>query len=268
MLDFFARHTLHQSRLLQLAATFLLAGLILNACAPRSQPVVPEPEPDWNQYSAKFVCGTVPPTTSDRALLNVGRYFTSVNLHNPDLQDEAELWFKAVVSAEPPVTNSPSPYKRQSLPADTAIVIDCAEIRRLVGALGQSQLIEGWVVVVSPDELDVSPVYTAGAGATTYPVRSIDVELIASRPIFAPALELLGEEPREAARCPGGEGCCCNILNRSTGQLWPSCSPSLECRSWNISPPSGPVATCTPIGRSPAFVSQLHSSQPPFCGNP
>lgn len=268
MTKFLARNIFKQSRLLKLAAAFLFAGLILNACAPRSQPVVAEPKPDWNEYAAKFVCGTQGPTTSDRALLNVGRYFTSVNLHNPELEKDAKLWFKAVVSAEPPVTNPPSGFRRQNLPADTAIVIDCAEIRRLVGALGQSQLIEGWVVVVSPDELDVSPVYTAGADATTYPVQSIDVETVGPRLIFAPALALLGEEPGEVSRCPGGEGCCCNILNRSTGQLWPGCSPGFECKRWDINPPSGPVATCTPTGRSPAFHSQLHSSQPPFCGNP
>ena len=268
MVPFLARGTLRGNGYLHLGAALLFVALVLSACAPRTSPIVPNPEPDWNEYAAKFVCGTVQPTTSDRALLNVGRYFTSVNLHNPDLTDDAELWFKAVVSAEPPVTNRPSGFRRQILPADTAVVIDCAEIRRLVGALGQANLIEGWVVVVSPDDLDVSPVYTAGRDATTYPVQSIDVEAIAPRSIFAPPLEVLGEQPRASSRCPGGEGCCCNIQNRSTGQLWPSCSPGFECRGWNVNPPSGPVATCTPAGRNPSFFSQLESSQPPFCGNP
>ena len=231
------------------------------------QTIVP-PMPGWNEYAAKFACGTIPPSTSDQLLLNVGRYFTTVNVHNPSVEKDADLWYKATASRKPPELQVPSGFKKVVLKPDYGLQIDCSEIRDLV-ATTSPEFIEGWVVIMTPAHLDVAPIYTAGSTATIYPVQSIDVEIVNPMKIKAP-WDLLGIEPLPRAQCPGGLGCCCNIQNRSTGQSWPACDAGFECRGWvpGPTPPSGPLATCTPIGRSPTFHAQLHSSQPPFCGNP
>jgi hypothetical protein len=243
--------------------------VLLAACAvvAPEQPRIAASVPSWNEYAAKFVCGTVPDSTSDGLTLNVGRYFTSVNIHNPSLERDAQLWYKAVVSDKPPKLEQPSAFKRAALMPDYALQIDCVTVRELVAA--SHPFIEGWVVIVTPAELNVSPVYTAGSTATIYPVQSIDVHTVHPSKIHSPR-RLLDGDQGPAAHCPGGEGCCCNILNRASGQLWPDCDAGLECRSWvpGPTPPAGPVATCTARGRSPAFVAQLHGTQPPFCGNP
>ncbi len=252
---------------LRVLGSAAIAGL-LNACvaiAP-DQPRVEPSTPDWNEYSVKVVCGTIP-APSPNLSLNVGRYFTSVNVHNPSLRRNAELWYKAVVSEKPPKGGKPSAFKKAELMPDYALEIDCEAVRELVSA--SSAFVEGWVVILTRSDLDVSPVYTAGSTATIYPVQSIDVETVRPLKVHSPG-NLLGDDLKAQAHCPGGEGCCCNISNRTTGAVWPDCSAGLECRGWRPgpTPPSGPVATCTPIGRNPAFASPLFSSQPPFCGNP
>ena len=250
--------------LLPLALLVSAAG-----CCPRAAQTVVEPTaPGWNEYSAKFVCGTIQDTPSDRIQLNVGRYFTAINVHNPAIEDEATLWYKAVASRKPPELQAPSGFRRASIEADYAVEIDCSAIKQLLKVTTPG-FVEGWVVILSPDELDIAPVYTAGSTATIYPVQSIDVEIVAPRKIRQP-VELPGEPPPVAGHCPGGEGCCCNITNSSTGQSWPPCDSGLECRGWvpGPTPPAGPLATCTPVGRSPAFHSPLFSTEPAFCGNP
>jgi len=51
------------SRALLLALTVILAGCALDR---PTQTLVQPTTPGWNQYAAKFVCGTVATTTSDR----------------------------------------------------------------------------------------------------------------------------------------------------------------------------------------------------------
>ncbi len=252
-------------RLLGIAA---LCGLLAScvAMAP-TQPRVDPSTPGWNEYSTKVVCGTIA-APSPTMTFNVGRYFTSVNVHNPSLRKDADLWYKAVVSEKPPRGGKPSSFRKASLMPDYALEIDCEAVRELTSAAPMtSAFLEGWVVILTQDELDVSPVYTAGSAPTIYPVQSIEVETLQPRKVHAPG-NLIDLPPQ--ANCPGGEGCCCNITNRTAGSVWPACSAGFECRGWvpGPLPPAGPVATCTPIGRSPAFHSQLESTQPAFCGNP
>ena len=131
--------------------------------------------------------------------------FTAINVHNPAIEDAATLWYKAVASRKPPELQAPSGFRRASIEADYAVEIDCSAIKRLLNVT-TPDFVEGWVVVLSPDELDIAPVYTAGSTATIYPVQSINVETVAPRKIPQP-VELPGEPPPVAGHCPGGEGC-------------------------------------------------------------
>lgn len=245
----------------------LLTGCTTTINQPPAQPVIASSEPPgWNEYSSKFVCGTILPTTNVTIPLNVGRYFTTINVHNPSLNEELPLWYKVVVSEKYPELKDPSPFKRAALGPDRSLYVDCEEIKSLA-AVG-AQFIEGWMVILTPDALDVSPVYSAGSTQSVYPVQSIEVERVDPTKVDSRNLELVGVPA--PGHCPGGKGCCCNISNRSSGQPWPACNTGLECRGWRPgpTPPAGPVATCTEIGRSPVFAEPLHHSQPAFCGNP
>jgi len=245
----------------------VLLAISLAACAPVQQSVItPNEPPGWNEYSSKFVCGTIQPTTNINTPLNVGRYFTTVNVHNPALDRKALLWYKVAVSGEYPELMAPSLFKEAALTPDQSLYIDCEEIISLAAvALG---FMEGWLVILTPEKLDVSPVYTAGSEQTIYPVQSIEIERVEPSKVNPRDLEIV--EVPAPGHCPGGSGCCCNITNRTTGQLWPPCDSGFECRGWRPgpTPPAGPVATCTAKGRNPIYAEPLHSSQPRFCGNP
>ena len=246
----------------------IATGLLVSSCV--QMPDRGNAAGDWNEYSAKFVCGTVLPTTSEGGLLNSGRYFTTVNVHNPELERDVVIWYKVVRAAganERPLPE-PSGFERVVLPADRAFVVDCMTIRERLGATALPALNEGWVVLVSSDEVDVAPVYTAGGLQTLYPVQTIDVERVKRRAIPKPSDEVLERGAiGRVGGCGGGLGCCCNIANASTGQNWPGCAAGFECRGWVDPSVQGRVATCTPATSSPAVFAQLHPSQPPFCGN-
>ena len=232
----------------------------------RAAPIVAAPEPNWYEYSAKFVCGTVEATSSERGPLNAGRYFTTVNVHNPSLERKVDIWYKAVASYRPPELRPPTAFRRVALEPDVSAQIDCELIRAMLKLPGPA-FVEGWVVLVTRVELDVAPVYTAGSTATVYPVQSIDVERVKPVRILSPGPIIEGEAKQTAARCSGGEGCCCNIYGRAAGRYFGPCDPGLQCRGW-VGTEAGRVATCTPAAVAPSAFAQLFSTEPPFCGNP
>lgn len=241
---------------------------LLWACAVTepAAPIVAAPEPTWFEYSAKFVCGTVETAAADRGPLNVGRYFTTVNVHNPSLERKADLWYKAVASFRPPELKAPTGFRRVSLEPDFSAQIDCELIRDMLKMPGPG-FVEGWVVLLTRVELDVAPVYTAGSTATVYPVQTIDVERVKPVRLLSPGPLIENEARQTGARCPGGEGCCCNIYNRTTSRYFGGCDPGLQCRGW-VGAGAGRVATCTPAAAAPSVFAQLYSTEPPFCGNP
>ena len=123
------------------------------------------------RYAVKFVCG-VPGDGEQEDVklpLTIGRYHTVINVHNPSLKSDV-LFFKKVAVA------SASPYKGAQLPGkitrfcsaglkpNHAFEIDCPEIAKLTELhIDGGRYIEGFVVIMSPSELDVVAVYTARA---------------------------------------------------------------------------------------------------------
>ena len=134
------------------------------------------------EYSAKFVCGTVPTTGSTMVLPPGGSFATSINIHNPALPDSRTVTFlkKAVQSIQEPPSGvglpSPGPLVKDELPPDFAMEVDCAVIKsKLLPQPPPAGFVEGWVVIYSlptvstagnkPNPLDVVGVYTDKNGA-------------------------------------------------------------------------------------------------------
>ena len=129
-------------------------------------------------YAAKFLCGVMPelPQPAEEGPVEPGSYATAINIHNPHAKPvvflkKAVLLFdldsKEVERLfEPP--KPPSPLHRAELLPDWGMEVDCRDIRQelLSGQASPAPVfIEGWVIIESPDPLDVVAVYTVrGAG--------------------------------------------------------------------------------------------------------
>jgi len=123
------------------------------------------------RYPVKFVCGDPgggPQPVPDVQLpLTRGRYHTAINVHNPSV-DRAVVFVKkvAVASASPyegaQRPGKITPFVQAELHANEAFEIDCPEIAGVTGLpIGMGNYIKGFVVIMSPSELDVVAVYTA-----------------------------------------------------------------------------------------------------------
>ena len=151
----------------------VVAILVVNAAS--SKPVADiKPKPQW-VYSAKFVCGIasdLPGTPPIPAPVAMGDYRTAINVHNP--QGEAVKFTKKVVQALsediPPIR--PSDKIPFGLESDFAIEIDCTDIFK-IGHIPSGTFAKGFVVITTPEPLDVIGVYTSMG--TTNPA-TLDVE--------------------------------------------------------------------------------------------
>jgi hypothetical protein len=122
------------------------------------------------RYPVKFVCGDpgAGPGVPDVQLpLTRGRYHTAINVHNPSLDRPVVFVKKVAVASASPYEGSQRPGKimpfvQAELHANEAFEIDCPEIASVTGLpIGGGNYITGFVVIMSPSELDVVAVYTA-----------------------------------------------------------------------------------------------------------
>lgn len=124
------------------------------------------------QYAVKFVLGK-----SDGRMFVPGSYSTAINVHNPLRKPVA--FYKKVAVALP--RQEPGPVT-EFLPArlgpDEAFDIDESDIRRI--ARHKASPFTGFVVIESPEELDVVAVYTAGSGRG---VKTLALERVPARKI-------------------------------------------------------------------------------------
>lgn len=140
-------------------------------------------------YAAKFVCGLVPsgqapldptqakPGFPPELALKPANYATDINVHNPQIRGMV-LWKKAVLSgwvipaaaganvlsSEPEQPFEGGKYITVQLGPDGAFSIDCTDIVRKLLPPGQplaASFVTGFVVINSPDQLDVTAVYTS-----------------------------------------------------------------------------------------------------------
>jgi len=119
------------------------------------------------QYAVKFVCG---PTQAAGGGPSTGHYSTHVNIHNPG--DHLTFAMK-VATANGSVSN----FRAATLGEDQADSVNCGGIHSIAGTGGG--FLEGFLVIVTPKELDVTGLYTAepsaGAGVTTLHTQVIQL---------------------------------------------------------------------------------------------
>src|ERR1044071_1052535 len=112
------------------------------------------------QYAVKVVSGEVPtPQENAQTPVAPGRYWTAVNIHNPDKCKDANYRWKVAV-ANPGESGPISVYQRtRPLSPDQAIELDNRQI--LDAFLPQPpRFIKGFAVIESDIELDGVAVYT------------------------------------------------------------------------------------------------------------
>lgn len=140
-------------------------------------------------YAAKFVC--VPDVGPEAGALRPGLYRTVVNIRNPGGED-ATLTHHAVIARSEDEDRGPiSGPTENLLGPGQALSVDCRDIHALFG--GAEAIGDGFLVVRSDQELDVSAVYTADSEGRSYP--EIDVEPVPPRRV--PASEEPGDEHEE-----------------------------------------------------------------------
>lgn len=140
----------------------IVAGLALlialfPAIGPSTSAVTTTAHQGTFEYAVKFICGT-PPAGSN--IVAPGRYFTAINVHNP--QNFPVAFKKKVAVALPMQTvGTVSPFVPANLGPDQAFEIDCPDIFTILAPPVVPAFLKGFVVIQSPFELDVVPVYTA-----------------------------------------------------------------------------------------------------------
>jgi len=157
----------------------------------------------WS-YAAKFVCGWQQPTAAGvnpqgEFIVKPGNYATDINIHNPNYK-QVPLRKKFIVAVEggQPLANEPQQVEPRyimtmTLNADMVTMDDCNNLYKYTHPAapptGPMPLTIGYLVILSPTELDVDVVYTAGApGAFNVAPSStsIDVERVTGKRVFVP----------------------------------------------------------------------------------
>ena len=137
-----------------LAASALLASIFVSAAQAQQHDVLPM------LYRAKFVCGR--PVGN---ALAPGRYFTVINVHNP-IEDASTkpINFRMKFAVSPPNQGHTGFSSSFDLPSDDVQTITCGDIIRAANGIANlcsASFCEGFVVLESQAELDVTAVYTA-----------------------------------------------------------------------------------------------------------
>lgn len=157
----------------------------------------------WS-YSAKFVCGYQPPFASTQPgepPVKPGNYATEINIHNYNFKSLVVKKF-IIVLVDPqngPIGREPNdqlPRTSVTVPmrVNAAMMDDCNALWTMAfgGSLppgNPTPLTVGYLVILSPLDLNIDTVYTAevpGTQATTPSGISINVTRVAGKRVFAP----------------------------------------------------------------------------------
>ncbi len=110
------------------------------------------------EYAVKFVCGQA---LADRPAVARGRYYTAINIHNPN--PETIVFLRKYAFTLP--NEAPGPIARDSIPlklgSDQALELDCVRILRLAREFVRAPFAKGFAVIQTRVPLDVVAVYTA-----------------------------------------------------------------------------------------------------------
>ncbi len=158
----------------------------------------------WS-YAAKFVCGYQPPVQpgtviSGETTVKPGNYATVINIHNPNYRQVPikKKFIVEMVGSEPfamePQQTEPRRVVTMTLGSDMVTMDDCNNLwRNLFPAAPPPTpmpVFIGYLVVLSPLDLDVDVAYTANAPGSLQVAPtgvSIDVERVTGKRVFLPA---------------------------------------------------------------------------------
>ncbi len=162
-------------------AAAAVAAALAFTLVPPSETADAQPSQSFYSYAAKYVCGWNPsnigflsPTASPRgeATVKLGNYATEINIYNPQQRDQ-EIKKRVIVlyrsdAIFPPIGREPNVLTEIggeviTLPVFHATLDDCNQLYQLAGipVVNPPILIIGYLVIQSPQELDVTAVYTA-----------------------------------------------------------------------------------------------------------
>ncbi len=158
----------------------------------------------WS-YAAKFVCGFQPTATPAQQIpgepvLKPGNYATEINIHNPAYRPSPlRKKFLVLVNGQQqqvirePQQIEPMKIITMTLGPDMATMDDCNNLWTItypgVALPSPMPVFIGYLVILSPVDLDVDVVYTANAPgdlATAPTGVSIDVERVTGKRVFVP----------------------------------------------------------------------------------
>jgi hypothetical protein len=167
------------TRIRSIVSLAALAALTLPSLA-EAQPKPPTKPMFPLEYAVKFVCGGNIRSKVPLPLLATGRYYTAINIHNPNFGAEL-TWKVSLAALDKPGEISPfNPFI--GLKYDESMDLDCNSIRQWLSAnsIPAPPLITGFVVIQTHRELDVVSVYTAGPESTNE-VQTLHTERVPVR---------------------------------------------------------------------------------------
>lgn len=217
------------------------------------------------EYAVKFICGLQ--KDPDDLRLTRGLYATEINIHNPN---EREVkFFKKLALTFPPGKQRPGkimPIGEDRLGPDEALAVDCMDVSSRLFPNGlPAPYITGFVVIQSPESLDVTAVYTTGAldgeGRVTTQ-SSIDVEQIRERQRPArPLPDLVPVPDASGFFCRLRDGkLVVTVKNQGAGPAGPSTTEVDFFRHGRVSLPTPALA--------PGASTDLLVDIPPGCFDP
>ncbi len=163
----------------------------------------------WS-FAAKFVCGVQAPLVSGvgnsvpgEPVFKPGNYATDINIHNPNYRGFAikkKLLILVGTNAtggelivREPQTAQPTAFATVDLGSDTATMDDCNALYAMANnqqpPTAQLKIMSGYLVILSPLDLDVDVVYTAAVpqDVTAFPLSlSQDVVRVTGKRVFVP----------------------------------------------------------------------------------
>jgi hypothetical protein len=163
----------------------------------------------WS-FSSKFVCGlqNLPAQGQiGEPSVKPGNYATDINIHNYNYRD-TKIWKKLIVlvgtrqtpqgpvpfAFREPQVAQPTPFISIGLGPDSATMDDCNAVWAMAvqadPTLIPGALTIGYLVIISPLDLDVNSVYTAevpGTVGTTPTGISLDVLAVQGKRVYIPA---------------------------------------------------------------------------------
>lgn len=128
---------------------------------------------NYFRYTVKFICGN-----SDGSILARGKYWTAINVHNPNNAD-VQVYKKFSVAKPSEMAGPISKVFEKTLHPQESMEIDNQDIFKHLDL--HQQFVKGFAIIAAPLPLDVVAVYTSGI--LNGVVSSIDVEYVEGKQI-------------------------------------------------------------------------------------